>query len=211
MSLTRRSVMLGLPAALAACGAAEPIWAPEDAVRRATYRHPGPPALTLFTMRSTGNNNGYHTGLMVSASQRVLFDPAGTFQISVIPERNDVHYGITPEVERVYISYHSRETFYTERQYAVVPAEVAELALQLVQNYGAVPKAACARATSSILMQLPGFETLISSSLFPDRLSRQFGRYPGVRTDIFRENDSADKSVALAEIEAQFQAQGVGQ
>jgi hypothetical protein len=108
----RRFFLLGAPLALGAC-AAEPVWAPDDLVQRNIYRHPGPNMLTLFTVLNVGSDNGAHSGLMVSGSQRVIFDPAGTFKHPTIPERNDVIFGATPGLVDLYIDYHTRETYYT--------------------------------------------------------------------------------------------------
>lgn len=202
---TRRFVMLGLPAAVMSCGAAAPVWAPDDLVQRSVYRHPGDPALTLFTMRRRSSDFGEHTGLMVNASQRVLFDPAGTFGGINIAERNDVIFGMTPDLERYYISYHSRETYYVERQHVVVAPEVAAKALALVQSYGAVPKTYCTRATASILQQLPGFG-YIRSTLFPGKLAEQFAEHPGVSTTTYYEEDSDDKSIARAAYDAKIKS-----
>ena len=192
-----RLALLTLPiVALAACGPGEPVWAPDDVVQRAAYRHDGPPAITLFTMKNTGSDNGAHTGLMVNGSQRVLFDPAGTFGHSSFPERNDVHFGITPRVRDFYITYHARETYYVQELRLEVSPEVAELALRLVQQAGPVPKAACTRETAAVLRQLPGFES-IGTTLFPSRLAADFAELPGVTEVIHREDDPDDKTLAL--------------
>ncbi len=196
--MLRRSFMVGLPLALAACGK-DHVFAPDDVIARVFYRDPGPAKLTLFTMKNTGSDNGAHTGLMINASQRVIFDPAGSFSQPSIPERNDVLFGITPRVEQFYLSYHSRITYYTLIQEAVVPDEVAEKALQLALVTGPVSKSACTISTSGLLRQLPGFE-FIHSTLFPDNLSKQFTNYPGVTSREYRENDSDDKTVAAREI-----------
>ena len=95
---------------LAACGA-EPKWAPEEQVQAARYVHDGPPAITLFTVINNRSNAGAHSGLMINGSERIMFDPAGTWQHPRIPERNDVHYGITPRIVNFYIDYHARETY----------------------------------------------------------------------------------------------------
>lgn len=194
----RRGFLLGLPLLLAACGA-EKEWAPAEVIAAKAYQHPGPPRLTLITMKNTGSHNGAHTALMINASQRVLWDPAGTFRADSIPERNDVLFGITPVVERFYISYHSRITYYTVIQELDVSPEVAEQALQTVMAYGAVPKANCTRATSQILASLPGFGH-IKTSFFPNNLSDQFGKIPGVRTREYRETDADDNSQAAVQI-----------
>jgi hypothetical protein len=196
----RRAVLIGLPlAALAACSA-EPVWAPDDQVARVSYRGEGPTSLTLYTMKNIGSGNGAHSSILVNASQRVMFDPAGTFGHASIPERNDVLFGMTPRIEAYYVSYHARATYYVIGQKIIVAPDVAETALQLVLANGAVPKAHCTRATSRILRQLPGFSSL-PVTYFPNTLADAFGKLPGVVTTEYRENDADDKSVAAAQID----------
>ena len=206
--MLRRTFLLAAPAALVGCGTVvrEEIVASMADVNRVAYVHPGPKRLTLFTMKNVGSGNGAHTGLMINASQRVLWDPAGTFGHPSIPERNDVHFGINPQLEQLYISYHSRETYYTLIQEVDVPAQTAEMALQLAMSNGPTPKAACTRHTSRMLGQLPGFGQ-IQSAFFPDKLSDQFAEIPGVRSRQHYEDDSDDKSVAAAEIDAFLRGQ----
>ena len=203
--MDRRSFLIGAPLALAACGG-EPVWAPTDFVQRVAYTHPGPKSLTLFTMKNTSSDNGAHTALMINASQRVIFDPAGTFGHDSIPERNDVHYGITPRIEEFYISYHSRITYYTIIQSVDVPPEVAEMALRGVEAAGPVPKALCTTRTSGVLASLPGFEH-IRTTFFPDNLMRQIAGIPQVSTREYREFDDDDKDLALEEFDATIQSQ----
>ena len=200
--MDRRAFLIGAPLALAGC-AGQPVWAPDATVERAAYAHDGPSALTLYTMKNTGSGNGAHTGLMVNAGQRGIFDPAGTFGLRQVPERNDVHFGITPRIEEIYVSYHSRVTYYVMRQYLPVPAATAERALRGVMSYGAVPKAQCTLAVSRILSALPGFES-IRATFFPDSLYRQFGALPGVIETEHRETDSADKDLAAARFEGRL-------
>ena len=201
--MDRRKFLLTAPLALAACGAPR-VWAPDEFVAAKAYTHPGPKSLTLYTMRNTGSDNGAHTGLLINASQRVLWDPAGTFGHDSIPERNDVHYGITPRIEQFYISYHSRITYYTQIQHVEVPPATAALALRLVQENGPTPKSFCTVHTSRMLAQLPGFG-FIRTTLFPNNLADQFASVPGVQTREYRETDSDDKSVAAARIDAAIQ------
>lgn len=201
--MKRRTFMLTAPLGLAACGNVvlrqEPL-ASQAEIDRVAYVHPGPKSLTLMTMKNVGSNNGAHSGLLINASQRVLWDPAGTFGHETIPERGDVHFGITPQLEQLYISFHSRQTYYTLIQEIDVPAAVAEQALRMAIANGPTRKANCTRHTSQLLSQLPGFES-IRPSFFPNNLSDQFGEIPGVRSRTYREDDSDDKDVAAAEID----------
>ncbi len=186
-TLTRRAFVVGAPFALAACSS-DPVWAPDAAVNAATYRSGGPSALTLFTVKNTGSDNGAHSALLIDGSQRVLFDPAGSFEADVSPERNDVLFGFSPAVERAYVSYHARREFYVVIQTIAVPAPVAEQAMRLAFANGAEPKAHCTRATSRLLRQLPGFDA-IGGTWFPNNLSDAFGAISGVATREVREQD----------------------
>jgi hypothetical protein len=179
--------VVGAPLALAACSA-EPVWAPDEAVNTATFRGQGPSALTLFTVKNNGSGNGAHSALLINASQRVLFDPAGSFETNATPERNDVIFGFTPGAEQSYLSYHSRIQYFTLIQSLNVSPAVAERALQLSLANGAEPKAHCTRAISRILAQLPGFET-IGSTWFPNNLSDDFATLSGVTTSEVHEQD----------------------
>ncbi len=168
--MRRIFVLLTLLLGLAAC-AGESVWAPDEAVERARYSSSGAPTLTLFTVINERSGNGGHAALMVSApSERVLFDPAGSFHHPRLPERNDVVHGMTDQAVDFYIDYHSRVTWRVVRQDLVVPAAVAEQALRAVKEYGAVPKAFCANSVSAILRSLPGFENF-RSSMFPEELA----------------------------------------
>ncbi len=180
---------------LAAC-AAEPVWAPEAQVQAAKYRHEGPTTLSLITVVNNKTGSGAHSGLMISASERVIFDPAGTFKHASIPERNDVIFGINPNVLNTYINYHTRKSFDTYVQTIEVSPEVAERALQAVKAYGAVPKAQCSRSLTAVLSSLPGFEDF-PQSWFPNATRRNFAKLPGVTERHYVDDDSDDNKYIL--------------
>jgi hypothetical protein len=184
---------------LAACGA-EPVWAPEERVQAARYVHDGPNTITLFTVVNNRSNAGAHSGLMINASERIMFDPAGTWNHPRIPERNDVHFGITPRIVDFYIDYHARETFRVVEQTVVVSPGVAALVAQRAKAYGAVPKAQCSRSISEILRGVPGFE-VIGSTWYPNRLMDDFAKLPGVTTRVIYDED-ADKNHGVLLVQA---------
>ncbi|MCZ4352193.1 hypothetical protein O4H61_06650 [Roseovarius aestuarii] len=181
--------------ALAAC-ATPNVYSSDEDVARAAYVHDGPKRLTLFTMINARTGAGAHTSLMINGSQRVMWDPAGSFAHETIPEQNDLLYGISPVVEDVYTRYHARETYYVRIQRLDVSPELAERAIALAKGYGAVPAAYCARSTSEIMSKL--FPGQIKSGFYPVKLSEQFARIPGVTQTEMREYDSDDNSKVLA-------------
>ena len=180
--MRRRILLLGLPLLLAGCGTnAESVWAPDAEVAKARYQAPGPTYLALVTVRNEGDGQGAHTALLINASERVLFDPYGGWTDPYVPERNDVLYGFSPEVEARYLNYQAQDGYYYVRQEVQVPPEVAEQALALAKAKGPVGMAMCTNATADILRQLPGFESL-GSTFFPEHLAGSFARLPGVTT-----------------------------
>ncbi|WP_394180337.1 hypothetical protein [Yoonia maritima] len=201
----RRQFIVGLPLALSACSATE-VWAPDDVVSRAIYRDPSAAYLTLYTMKNVGSDSGAHSALLINASQRVIFDPAGSFEQNRMPERNDVLFGASPLLEEFYVSYHARVTYYVIGQTAQVAPDVAERALKLALANGPVPQAHCARSTSRLLRQLPGFADF-RQTWDPNRISEDFAQLPNVTSRRFHESDEDDKSIAAARINAALTAQ----
>ncbi len=163
---------------LAACGA-DNKWASDDAVARARYVDPGRPSITLFTSVNTRSNTGAHSGLLINGSQRVLWDPAGSFEQPSVPERKDVLYGITPVMLSYYVDFQGTAPFQVVEQTVYVTPEVAERAMQAAIAHGAVPKAECTRGILAVLDGVPGFEGL-PDTWFPRALSKGFGKLPGV-------------------------------
>ncbi len=185
--MLRALILLCLPL-LAACGA-DAVYAPLTEVRERAYRAEGPATLTLMTAINNRTGGGGHSALMVSGSQRVIFDPAGTWRHPTVPERGDVLYGITPTMLEFYVDYHARPTFHLVSQTISVTPAQAERALALVQAHGAAGKATCGQSVSGILREL-GY-TQVNRRWYPDRIMDDFAAVPGVvRTE--RYDDTVD-------------------
>lgn len=198
-------IFVALVAALFLTACAEHVWAPDDKFAAAQYVSNEPPSITLLTSINDRTGSGAHSGLMINASQRVLFDPAGTFQHPSLAERGDVLYGMTDRMVWFYRDYHGRdsasEKFHLVEQKVYVTPEIAEMVFRKVANNGAVPKAQCANTISGILRDVPGFEA-IRSTWFPKKLMDNFAQLPNVKTEIFTEendNPGAGHGVVLVD------------
>lgn len=193
-----RLLAAGLLFALAGCTAVS-VTAPAEEVQRRAYAHPGPSTLTLYTVINNRSDAGAHTGLLISGAQRVLWDPAGTFYHPHAPERDDVLYGFTPNIEAVYEDYHARETFRIVRQTMVVPREVADRAIRLAEAQGAAGNATCGITTSQILAGLPGFEDF-PKSWYPRRIQEAFAAKSGDPGRVIRDDDADDNHGVLIRV-----------
>ncbi len=175
-----RLIAAGLAALTLSGCVGEEVWAPDDAVARATYIVPGPPTVTLITSINTANNSGAHSALLIDGAQRLLFDPAGNWHNPGVPERNDVLFGMSPAYMDYYLAFQSAGVFEVRMQTIDVTPEIAAQLSQAVQAYGPVGPAFCSRSITEILSRTPGF-TSISASFYPLNTMGQFGQLPGVR------------------------------
>jgi hypothetical protein len=194
---------------LAACGA-DAVFAPMEEVAARAYREDGPPTLTLLTAINNRNDRGGHSALMVSGSQRVLFDPAGTWWHPNAPERGDVKFGMTPTMVDFYVDYHARPEYRLVLQEITVPPDVAEDALRLVQAHGPANKATCGRSVSGILRAL-GFED-VRRSWAPEVIMRDFAALPQIRQTVVRDHTDDPHSPSRSRyVEAAIAAAAAGE
>jgi len=193
--MMRSGAALLAVAALSACGA-DNEYASDAAVAQARYVAEGPTSITLFTVLSTRNGSGAHSGLLINGSERVMFDPAGTWHHPALPERHDMHYGMSDKMVAFYIDYHARETFDVLEQTILVTPQQAETAIAQARAYGAVPKAQCARSVSIILSGVPGFENF-GTTWSPKRISADFAAVPGVTSRVITDDDADENHGVL--------------
>ncbi|MEM7718698.1 MAG: hypothetical protein AAF222_05800 [Pseudomonadota bacterium] len=180
-----------LVVSLAGCSVpAQPPAASDQEIVQASYRSSIGPEIRLYTVVSRRNGSGAHSGLMIATDrERILFDPAGTFSLADVPERGDVHYGISPAILDTYIDYHARETFDVVEQSVRLSSDDAEQIAQYVKVQGAVPRMQCALSITRILARLPRFEGL-GITYFPNTAMRAVAKLPGAKTRVIRQNDS---------------------
>jgi hypothetical protein len=192
-SVTSSIAALALVAVLAGCeDAPQSDFASDQFVSQSRYVPAGAPTVTLMTMIYNDTGRSGHTALLIDGpDERVLFDPAGTWHHPVVPERNDVLYGMTPQLFDFYMDYHARETVDVYVHEIDVAPQVAAQLIDAVERYGQVGSARCAYATSEILSQVPGFET-VGRRWYPTRLMADFEAIPGVRESIVVDDDSDD-------------------
>ena len=203
--LRRTFIATGLTALVAGC--AETTWAPDEAVRAARFVSDEPPSITLFTVIGIPRGEGAHSALMINGSQRVIYDPAGSWQHPRVPERNDLLFGITDNMRRFYIDYHARETYWVAEDMVPVSREVADYAIQAAQSQGAAMKSFCANDTSAVLRRIPGFEAA-PRSLSPLKLRDWFRTLPGVVSRQHRDGDPANNHDVLLRQHGQLTAAG---
>lgn len=172
-------------------------YADDATVESVSYSDPSGSYLTLYTMVNNRTGSGGHSALLINTSERVIFDPAGSFYADIVPERNDVLFGITPAVEKAYRSAHSRSTHHVVSQTIPVTSEQAEFAYRQALKAGPVAGAFCTNATSKLLKSIPGFEDKIDVVMFPTNLRDQVAQIPGVTTDTLYEDDNGDLTTAL--------------
>jgi len=185
--MKRLFLALAAVAALSGC-IRNPDFQPPEQMAALAVPNRGPTELVLYTVINRNTGAGAHTALGVNASERVLFDPAGSFKAGDVVRSGDVLYGFTPPVEEAFSSQHARTAYLVNKVTIPVSREVAQMALQKVKTNGPVGAAHCAQSTSSILTTLPGFQS-IKPTYYPVDLEKQFKAVPGAQMSQIVEND----------------------
>lgn len=190
---------------LAGCSAIAPS-ASEEEIAAVSYKNDGPKSVKVMTVINASSGSGSHSSLLIDGPQRIIFDPAGAFEYDLIPERNDVLFGIDPRNEQIYKSSHASEKKYIQIQTIPLTEEQANIAYQTALNWGASPAAHCTSATSGVLQRVPGLES-IETTWYPRKLAAQVSRIPGVREEIYSEGDSATLQESIDALEEELKRQ----
>jgi hypothetical protein len=183
-----RSVVFALCAVLALSGCEFYRAAAPEQVTAARYVGTEPPSVTLLSMVNDRNDRAAHSALLINGSERVIYDPAGTFQHPDLPRRGDIHYGISPRYLDYYERYHARFDYYVHAQTVPVSRATADQILANAQAKGKTPKMLCAEAITSAIRPVEPF-THVGITLFPEGVRKDFARIPGVQDSYVREDD----------------------
>jgi len=187
----RSTVALVALAFLSGCVAQLP-WASDERLASAVYTHAGTKSVTLMTVIANDNGSAGHSALLINASQRVIYDPAGTWSNRRVPERADMLYGITPTMLQYYLDYHARKRFHVVMQTKTLSAEAAETLFRIAIENGASMAGMCANNTSHILSRTPGFAGF-PVGLWPKDAVAAFAELPGVTTKrIYQDDEGKD-------------------
>lgn len=157
-------------------------------IQAAVYVSPLPSSITLLTMVNEDGDFGEHSGILINASQQVLYDPAGTFRHSTSPNARDVNYGMHPAMVEYYKSYHARRGYYVVAQEITVSPEIAELVFQRAIAQGETAKLRCGISVSSVLNGLPMFAN-IPTTYYPGKILKNFAEVSNVTTTYVYEDD----------------------
>jgi hypothetical protein len=193
----RAPLWAALLCGLSLMGCTKPaIHASEAAIASARYKDQAPPSVTLLTVISNSNGSGAHSALLINAAEQIIYDPAGTWYHPRLPERGDVHFGITPQMVDFYVDYHARVTYHVVTQKVNVSPETAALIYRRALAEGRSADAMCANHVSDILAGVPGFEP-VRNTLFPKALMAAFDKIPGVEKRVITDEDDNENHGVL--------------
>ncbi len=188
MAVIRLFLVLTVLGLLAACTGSTDL-PPADQVAKRSFVSGQPSSVTLVTMKATRNGRGEHSALLIDGSERVLYDPAGSFSLpKYVHEHRDVHYGVTDEVMEIYNYYHARKTHFVEMLELPVSREMADLLISRADAEGPQPKMYCARAVGRVLKPVGPFGD-VPITFFPEPVHEAFAKIPGVKRTEIREGD----------------------
>lgn len=160
---------------------------PEE-ISRAVYVSDEPTSVSLVSMVNARTGRSAHSALMINGSQRVLYDPAGTFTHPDLPRAGDVHYGMAPKFVDYYERYHARFSHFVHVQTVEVDRATADRVIASAQAEGKTLKFQCGLAVGGALEGLPLFAD-VRRSWFPEGAREDFARIPGAVDRYVYEDD----------------------
>ena len=176
-------VLLGI---ISAC--AEHIVSDPDTVAAVRYKSDEAPYVELVTMVKKSTGKGAHSALIINASERVIFDPAGTFQHEELAEVEDVHHGATDRLVSYYQRYHARFSHFVHVQRVYLDPPTAERLLLRARSNGAVGKMFCSNETAEVMKSIPQF-AFFRTSMFPENLRVDMAKVSNVEDSYVYEDD----------------------
>ncbi len=193
-----RSLALCLATALAlsACGGVDVKNSTDAEISAATFVSDQPPSVTLFTVVRNSSGAGAHSGLLINGSQRVMYDPAGSWTHPRLPQRGDVFFGMTDKMVSFYVDYHARETFRVIEQTVPVSQATANRLIQLAIAKPAAAKSTCTQSLTSVLRSVPGFDD-VPATWFPLAASKGFAGLPGATSRTITDDDDDENHGVL--------------
>lgn len=188
MRVFKRGIGVAFLAVLAACAGTPAVHDSNEEVAKWAYTHDAPASVTLITMVNNKTGRGGHSSLMINGRQRTMYDPAGRWHNSQVPEQDDVLFGITPAVLKLYNSFHARKSHHVVLQTKDVSPDLAERLFQSARVQGRSLDAMCSNNVTAILADKPGFEA-VGHTFFPVSAMNKFQALPGVKTEKVYEED----------------------
>ena len=147
------------------------------------------PFVALLTMVNENGNSGEHSGILINASQTVLYDPAGSFRYEQqLARSRDIHYGMSPTMVDYYQRYHARFGYYVVTQKIYISAEEAEALFRKANEIGTTGQLRCGLSASSVLNSIPRFAN-IPTTYWPGKIMNAMAEVSGIETSYTREND----------------------
>lgn len=167
------------------------VYTPADPaeIARAVYVSDEPPSVSLLSMVDARTGRSAHAALLINGSQRVLYDPAGTFAHPELPRAGDIHYGVSPKFVDYYERYHARFSHFVHVQTVQVDRATADRVLANARSEGKTLKMHCGLAVAGALRGVPLFQD-VRRSYFPEGAREDFARIPGVAERFVYEDDS---------------------
>ncbi len=181
--------------ALAACGADTRTSSDAEIASR-QFVSDQPASVTLMTVIRKSTGAGAHAGLLINGSQRVMYDPAGSWTHPTLPQRGDVFFGMSDKMVAFYIDYHARETFDVIEQTVPVSQATADRLIAQALGRPAAGKSTCTTNITALLRANPGFES-ISSTWFPKVAQKSFAQLPGVTSRTITDDDADENHGVL--------------
>jgi hypothetical protein len=157
---------------------------PPEIAKRERFFNAGPPEVSLLTVTHKPTGIMWHSALLITADERVLYESGGYWKDPEDRRLVDVHYNMTDARLADYVERRSNPKSWEVTLHRVaVSDEVAMMAKQRAETNQMVLGGFCAQGVAMVLKELPGFED-IGPVFLPHDLVPHFEEIPGVQREL---------------------------
>jgi hypothetical protein len=178
---------------LAGCGGLDPSADADllQELRAETSYFPdnAPPSATLLLSEHKGGSGAVHAALVITGSERVIYDPSGSFTHPDTRRLGDVVYGASDPVVEMFALHNADKDHDAMMRRIPLSAEEAEQMLARARSRGGAMPGYCAKSVADVMRAAPRFAAM-RDTFWPSNVLEDFVQFGPVETRVVSDTDS---------------------
>ncbi len=132
-----------------------------------------PPSTTLVLAEHKGGSGAVHAALIVTGSERLIYDPSGSFTHPDTRRYGDVVYGASDDIVELFALHNADKNHDAVMRTIALQPEEAETMLDAARTHGGAMPGFCAKSVASVLRSVPRFASM-RDTFWPSNVQQDF-------------------------------------
>ncbi len=148
-----------------------------------------PPSTTLVLAEHKGGSGAVHAALIVTGSERLIYDPSGSFTHPDTRRYGDVVYGASDEIVELFALHNADRNHDAVMRTIALESDEAEILLNSARTHGGAMPGFCAKSVASVLRSVPRFASM-RDTFWPSNVQQDFENVSPVEIRSVSDTDS---------------------